>query len=175
MKKYLLVFLVSFSLIACKTTSKNEVEITRERTEIQHENVQFPEPEGYVNDFDEIFTTNQRMDLENRLREYEQQTSNQIAVVTVNSIEPYKEIKWYAADLANYWGIGKKDKDNGLLIVLNINERKIWISTGIGTEKILTDEIVKNTIDSTIIPEFKKDNYYDGIAKGVEEIIVKWK
>ena len=80
MKKYLLVLFVLFNFIACKTSSKNEVEFTRERTEIQHNNVQFPEPRGFVNDFDNIFTADQATDLENRLRRYEQQTSNHIAV-----------------------------------------------------------------------------------------------
>ena len=166
--------MVLTNFISCKTSSKNEVEFTRERTEIQHENVNFPEPRGFVNDFDNIFTPDQILDLENRLHAYEQQTSNQIAVATVNSIEPYDEIQWYATDLANYWGIGKKERDNGLLILLNKNKREIWIATGIGTEKILTDKIVKDIIDSSIIPEFKKGSYYDGIVKGVEEIKVKW-
>ena len=174
MKKYFLVLLILVTSISCKTSLKNEVEFTRERTEIQHENVKFPEPTGFVNDFDNIFTPDQILALENRLQEYEEQTSNQIAVVTVNSIEPYDEIQWYATDLANHWGIGNKERDNGLLILLNKNQREIWISTGLGTEKILTDKIVKNIIDSTIIPDFKKGSYYDGIVKGVEEIKVKW-
>lgn len=175
MKNIFLVLFAALSFTACKTSSKNEVEYTRERTEIQHQNVRFPEPVGFVNDFDGIFTPDQEKDLENRLREYEQKTSNHIAVVTVNSIEPYSEIQWYATDLANYWRVGKKEKDNGLLIVLNNNEREIWISTGLGTEKIITDEFLKNTIDSTIIPEFRNGDYHNGIAKGVEEIIGKWK
>lgn len=174
MKKYFLVLLILVTSISCKTSLKNEVEFTRERTEIQHENVKFPEPTGFVNDFDNIFTPDQILALENRLQEYEEQTSNQIAVVTVNSIEPYDEIQWYATDLANHWGIGNKERENGLLILLNKNQREIWISTGLGTEKILTDKIVKNIIDSTIIPDFKKGSYYDGIVKGVEEIKVKW-
>lgn len=174
MKKYLLVLFAALNFIACKSSSKNEAELTGERIEIQHKNVRFPEPIGFVNDFDTIFTADQGTDLENFLRNYEQQTSHHIAVVTVNTIKPYHEIQWYATDLANYWGIGKKEKDNGLLILLDNNEREIWISTGIGTEKILTDEVLKNIIDSTIIPEFVKGNYFNGIVKGIEDITVRW-
>ncbi|TRO66797.1 TPM domain-containing protein [Christiangramia sabulilitoris] len=174
MKKILLILLVLANLISCKTSSENEGKYTRERTEIQHKNVQFPEYRGFVNDFNNIFTHDQIQDLEILLHEYEKQTSNEIAVVTINSIEPYDQIQWYTTDLANYWGIGSKGRGNGLLILLDNNKKKIWISTGKKTEKILTDKIVKQIIDSIIIPEFKKDKYYDGIVKGVEEIKVKW-
>lgn len=174
MKKYFLVVFAVLSLVACKTSTKNEVEHIRERTEIEHQNVIFPEPAGFVNDFDKIFTPAQKEKLEKFIAEYEQQTSSHIAVVTVNSIAPYKEIQWYATDLANYWGVGKEENNNGLLILLNKTEREIWISTGLGTEKVLTDEIVKHTIDSVIIPEFKSGHYYDGILKGLKDLTSKW-
>ena len=102
-------------------------------------------------------------------------TTKQIAIVSIKSIGKYTDFDKFAIDLSNYNGIGLKEKDNGLSIVFSKNLRKIRISTGIGTEKILTDEICKNIIDQTIIPEFKDGNYYNGIEKGLTELIAEWK
>ena len=109
------------------------------------------------------------------ISEYEEKTTREIAIVTVNSIEPYENISDYSTDLANEWGIGNSETDNGLLILFSKNLQEIRISTGYGTEKILTDELCKKVIDETIIPEFKKGDYYSGIEKGMTELIKKWK
>ena len=71
-------------------------------------------------------------------------------------------------------GIGLKEKDNGLSIVFSKSLKKIKISTGIGTEKVLTDVICKKIIDQTIISEFENGDYYNGIEKGLAELITKW-
>lgn len=134
----------------------------------------FPKSVGYVNDFENIFTPKQRMKLDTIIKAYEIETSNEIAVVTIDSIAPYENIKDFATDLANAWGIGKAGKDNGLLILLSKSRREIQISTGFGTEKVLSDEICKNIIDQTIIPEFKHGNYYEGIEKGLLVLMEKW-
>ncbi|SDX59040.1 uncharacterized protein SAMN05216556_1592 [Aequorivita viscosa] len=80
-----------------------------------------------------------------------------------------------ATDLGKYWGVGTAEKDNGLIILLCKPCQKIGIATGFGTELILTDQICKNVIDQTIIPEFKNGKFYDGIKNGVAELIEKWK
>lgn len=135
----------------------------------------FTKPIGYVNDFENIFTSEQRIKLDKRIGVYELETTNEIVIVTIDSIEPYENINDFATDLSNEWGIGKTEKNNGLLILFSKSLREIRISTGLGTEKILTDEICKKVIDQTIIPEFKKGNYYNGIEKGLTELIAKWK
>ena len=135
----------------------------------------FPFPIGSVSDYEDVFTEEQLSELTKTISLYEQETTREIAIVTISSIEPYDNITDYSTDLANEWGIGKTESDNGLLILFSKNLREIRISTGYGTEKILTDEICRKVIDKTIIPEFRKGDYFSGIKIGLIELISKWK
>ena len=128
-----------------------------------------------INDYDSIFSPSQRKELSDIIYDYNIETTRQIVVVTIDSISPYSEIQKYATDLGNYWGVGDAEKNNGLTIVMCNPCRQIGIATGLGTELILTDEICKDVIDQTIIPEFKNGNFYDGVKNGVVELIEKWK
>ena len=134
-----------------------------------------PASVGYVNDFEEIFTFEQIDKLEKIITEFEKNTTNEIAVITVKSIEPYDNIRDYATGISNHWGVGKSEKNNGLTIVVSCELKKVRISTGYGTEQILTDETCQGVIDEIMIPEFKDGNYYLGIEKGLLEIIKLWK
>jgi uncharacterized protein len=125
-------------------------------------------------DSSNIFSISENDSLALKLVRYGDRTTRQIAVVTVDSISPYNDIHKYASDLGNYWSVGQKDIDNGLLIVLSKPLRKVAISTRYGTEKVLTDSICKHIIDSVMIPKFKDGNYYEGINKGVDTIIKIW-
>lgn len=127
-----------------------------------------------INDYDSIFSISQRKELSDIIYDYNIETTRQIVVVTVDSISPYSEIQKFATDLGNFWGVGDAKKNNGLLIVMCTPCRQIGISTGFGTELILTDEICKEIIDKIMIPEFKNGDYYNGIKKGVAELISKW-
>ncbi|MGB6154163.1 MAG: TPM domain-containing protein [Pricia sp.] len=128
-----------------------------------------------VSDNSKLFTTAERETLAERLIAYETETTNQIVIITVDSITPYTDIQKYAADLGNTWAIGQKNTDNGLAIVVSDRLRKIGIATGSGTEKILTDSICSCLIESTIIPQFRKDQYYRGISMGLDSLIDKWR
>ncbi|CAM1364686.1 TPM domain-containing protein [Tenacibaculum xiamenense] len=172
--QYLLLLFICLNFSFCRTaTVQKDDRIfdfnTVEKYRITKEN------STIVNDYDFIFNHEEELELTKTLHDYNIKTTNQIVIVTVGSIEPYKNLQKFASDLGRYWGVGTKEKDNGLIIVLCKPCRKISIATGFGTEKILTDEICAEIIDNTIIPEFKKDNYYSGVKKGLEEIIRKWK
>ena len=133
--------------------------------------VDFPAPSGFVNDFEGILTTRQEKKLDKIISKYERKTSNEIAIVTVDSIAPYPDLYHYSLDLANSWGIGKKDKNNGILLIFSKKLRNIRIQTGKGLTKELTNEEAKRIIDQIIIPEFKKGDYYSGTEKGLLAII----
>lgn len=163
-KKILLLLVLIINFVSYKSLAQ-ETEIGRNL---------FPEPIGYVNDFENILNKEQETQLTNFLSVYEQNTTNEIAVITINSIEPYSDFEQYAIDLSKSWGVGKREKNNGLTIVFSKSLRKIRISTGTGTEKILTDKICKQVIDQIIIPKFKKGEFYDGILLGLAELIKKW-
>ncbi|MCX2681446.1 TPM domain-containing protein [Galbibacter sp. EGI 63066] len=174
--KVILTLILALSLVSYKgSAQKKETKISTPEFDFSEtEKNKFPEPVGYVNDFEELFTAEQKNELEKSISDYENETTREIAIVTVNSIAPYDNIADFATDLSNKWGVGKAMIDNGLVIVFSKSLRKIRISTGNGTEKILTDEICKNILDQTIIPEFKKGKYYSGIEKGLAELIDKW-
>jgi len=124
-----------------------------------------------INDYSSLLLADEKSLLSIRLYDYEIKTTNQIVFVSLDSISRYSDIQKYATDLSTYWGVGQKDKDNGLMIVLSKPLRQVGIATGLGTEKILTDSICKQIIVTTMTPYFKQDNYYEGISKGLDSII----
>ena len=121
-----------------------------------------------------MFTSKQQKKLSKKLYDYELATTNQIVLVSIDSITPYSDIQRYATDLSNYWGKGQKGKDNGLTIVLSKPLRKIGIATGYGTEKVLTDSICNQVIQVIMIPNFKEDKYYKGVEMGIDSLMYKW-
>jgi uncharacterized protein len=156
----LLLFLLFFS---CKSQVNSDSSILQENSNSLA-----------VVDSSNIFSISENYDLANKLVQYAEKTTRQIVVVTVDSIFPYDDIRKYAGDLRNYWGIGQKDVDNGLVLVLSTSLKKVAISTGYGTKKILTDSICKKVIDSVMVPAFKKGNYYIGVDNGVDSLIEIW-
>ncbi len=107
--------------------------------------------------------------LERKLVAYNDSTSTQIAVVTVPDLNGY-DISDYAFKLGDAWGIGSQ-KNNGVLLLISRDDRKIWIATGYGMEAFLTDALTKRVIENVIKPNFKRDNYYGGIDQGTDAII----
>ena len=107
--------------------------------------------------------------------EHESETTNEIAVVTLAldtaSIRSVKEFDQFSLELFNQWGVGKKEKNNGVGIIFSKKLKKIRIEVGKGMESKLTNNEAKFIIDSLMIPEFKKSNYFEGTLKGLQEII----
>lgn len=161
MKTKVLVLGVLFGLISLTGYSQDD-----KKTDFK-----FPDYVGFVNDFEEIFTQDQIKELNDIISKHETETTNEIVIVTITSFEPYETLFDYSLDLANYWGIGKKDKDNGVAIVFGQKIRQIRIQVGYGLENKLKDEEAKKIIDDIIIPEFKKGDFYTGIKNGLIAII----
>lgn len=134
-----------------------------------------PKPTGYVNEFENILTDAKEKELTTLIKGLESQTSDHISIVTLTGLEPYDNIDDYSLDLANYWGVGQKDKNNGILIAVGKELGKIRIQNGFGIEKRLTDAETKRIIDEVMIPEFKNDNYFVGLKRGFEVIIEELK
>lgn len=145
-------------------------ETNKEKTETY----KFPEPLGVVSDFENVFSIEEVKELKKLISVFNEITSNQIAVVSIDSIGHYTDFDKYSLDLSNEWGVGLSERDNGLTIVFSEKLRKIRISSGTGTEKILTDEFLKGVIEQVIIPEIKKGNYYLGVRQGLLEIMKEW-
>lgn len=132
---------------------------------------QKPNPARLVNDFvGGLLNQSQIEQLERKLRAYQDSTSTQVAIVIVKSVQPY-EISDYAVKLGRAWGIGQKDKNNGILLLWAPGDRKVYIATGYGAEGGLTDARSKRIIEQTIKPYFKQMQYYDGLNAATDDII----
>jgi len=132
--------------------------------------INFPQLTGRVVDNANILSPNTKQILEKKLKEFENNTSNQVVVVTLKSLQGHS-IEEYGYKLGRYWGIGQKDKNNGVLLIIAPKERKVRIEVGYGLEGYLTDAKSFEIIHDFIIPYFKKGDYDTGILKGVDEIL----
>lgn len=131
----------------------------------------FPDPVGFVNDFENILTENEEQQLTAIIVEHQKQTSNEIAIASIPDFGTYNNIDDLALDLANFWGIGVKGKDNGVLVLVCTKERKMRISTGLGLEEKLTDSECQGIINKIMSPNFAKGNIYKGLNEGLLAII----
>ncbi|MBS1511221.1 MAG: TPM domain-containing protein [Bacteroidetes bacterium] len=119
-----------------------------------------------VNDFTGTLTADQLQTLEKRLDKFDDSTSTQIAVVIIPTLNDY-EIADYGVQLYRAWGIGSKKNNNGALLLIAKNEHRLNITTGYGLEGALPDVTCKEIIDDIIVPQFKGEDYYNGINQGV--------
>lgn len=127
-------------------------------------------PKRLVNDYVGMLNATERETLEQKLRVYNDTTSSQITVVVVKTTGDYPAGD-YAFELGRRWGVGQKDKDNGLVLLWATQDRKIFIATGRGLEGAIPDVIAKRIIREVITPEFKTEMYYRGLDRGTDEII----
>ncbi len=128
-----------------------------------------PDFETSVYDNVGLLSLSEKQTLEQQLIRYSDSTSTQIVVVIIPSTNG-ENINYLGANWGEKWGIGDKSKDNGVLILLAQNDRKISINCGRGVEFALTDAMSKRIIERDIIPYFKQENYYGGLNKGVQSI-----
>ena len=128
-----------------------------------------PEKQTSVYDYIELIPDGQEKVLEQKLIRYSDSTSTQIVVAVISSTQG-ENINYLGAQWGEKWGIGQADKDNGILILLAKDDRKIGINTGQGVEFALTDAMSKRIIDNIIVPQFRQDDYYGGLDKGVDAI-----
>ncbi|RPJ63045.1 MAG: methanol dehydrogenase, partial [Dehalococcoidia bacterium] len=129
----------------------------------------FPELKGYVNDYAGVMTLQGKAQLEARLSQLEKDTTAQVFVATIKSLEG-NEIQDYANRLFEAWKIGQKDKNNGVLLLVAPDDRKMWIEVGYGLEPIITDARAGRIRDDNIIPAFKEGDYEKGIIDGAAVI-----
>lgn len=131
-----------------------------------------PRPIGYVNDFEHLFTPRQVEFLDSLIHDYERRTTIEIAVLTVDtSLTLPGNFDFFTLQTMNAWGVGKKGKNNGILIGISRSFRKIRIQDGGGIEKLLPNADVKKIIDDAFIPFFRKGQYYEGVVSGLRTLM----
>ena len=129
-----------------------------------------PKLQTSVYDYAKMMSGFEEKQLEQKLISYNDTTSTQIVVITVNSLQG-KEISMYATELAHKWGIGQAGKDNGILILASKEDRKMTIRTGYGVEYLLTDALSRRIIENIMKPEFRQGNFYGGFDKATSVIM----
>ena len=127
-------------------------------------------PQGHVNDWAEVFSPERRAELEGRIAAFRQANGAQLAVVTLKSLKG-GEIGDFASKLFEQWGIGEKGKDNGVLLLAAIEDRKMRVEVGYGMEGVLNDAKSGRIQDEYIVPRFKEGNYEQGLWDGAEALL----
>lgn len=125
---------------------------------------------GRVVDNAEILKADTRKRLAEALRQHEQRTTNQIAVLTVPTLQG-ESVEEYAVRVFERWKLGQKGKDNGVLVVVAPQDRRMRIEVGYGLEGALPDAIAARIVRNVMTPRFKEGDYDGGIAQGVEAIV----
>jgi uncharacterized protein len=156
MKKLLLPIFLFFSLFASAQIEKALPEA--------------PVPPKLVVDYTGTLTADQREALERKLVAYDDTTSNQVAVVIVATTGDY-DISDFSFALGRKWGIGNKEKNNGVLLLIAKDDRKVFIAPGYGLEGAIPDITAKQIVDNIIVPNFKGSDFYGGIDQGTDAII----
>jgi len=154
MKK--IIFLLLLSFMGCPYAFTQEV----------------PKPYGWVNDFAEVIDYDYRDKINALIQEVERKTTAEIVVVTKESIAPYDEAE-YARAIFDSWKPGKKNKDNGVLVLLAVKERRWRIEVGYGLEGILPDSLCGTIGRAQMVPYFKEGKYSQGLYFGVAAIAEK--
>lgn len=134
------------------------------------ESIENPKTQGNsVSNPDYILSASTVEQINDQINELEKTDKYQIALVIVRSIGEQVP-KDFATELAQFWGIGEKSRDNGLLVLLVLDQRRIEFETGYGTETILTDVLSKQIQQEEMLPYFRNNNYDAGILAGVNAI-----
>lgn len=129
----------------------------------------FPELTGRVVDAANILSPEQEASITAKLASLEQASQRQLVVVTLADLQGY-DIADYGFRLGDHWGIGDKERDDGALLIVAPNERKVRIEVGYGLEGVLPDILAGRIIRDAIIPRFKANDYPGGIIVGVDQI-----
>jgi uncharacterized protein len=130
----------------------------------------FPTLTGRVVDEAGILGPATQSELTTMLAAHEQATGNQVVVATLKSLQGYS-IEDFGYQLGRHWGVGQKDKNNGVLLVVAPNERKVRIEVGYGLEDRLTDAISRTIIEQDILPAFRRGDFNAGVLAGATSIL----
>jgi uncharacterized protein len=132
--------------------------------------LEVPPLRGRINDYAGLIPAGKAQELEARLARFEQETGHQIAVLTIPSLKG-DSLEEFSIRVAESWKIGRKGFDNGAILVIVPQERKLRIEVGYGLEGVLPDAIASRIVREVIVPDFRADNYVGGIEAGVDAIL----
>ena len=132
--------------------------------------LEVPPPEGYVNDHANILSEREKAGLESVLRRFEAETTNQVVLLVIPSLEG-DSLEDFSIRVAESWKPGQKDRDNGVIFLVAVEDRKARIEVGYGLEGALTDAQSGRILRDSVFPAFRQEAYSNGIQAGLIGIL----
>jgi len=132
--------------------------------------VKFPSYSGFINDYAGVLSPEAKREMSLAASWLEEKSGAQIAVAILPQIYPY-DIETYAVKLFEQWGVGQKGKDNGVLILVALRERRVRIEVGYGLEGAIPDVLAKEIIEQNILPYFRQGDFSQGLLAGFIEVV----
>ena len=130
-----------------------------------------PEPAVLVNDFAGILSAQEKSLLESKLVAFDDSTSSQLCIVILKTLDG-EPASSYAPELFNFWKIGQEGRNNGILILVSMdNPRETFINTGYGLEEFVPDIMAGRIVQEDLLPYFKKEQYYEGLDKASTDLM----
>lgn len=129
-----------------------------------------PKPAGYFNDYAGVVSKEAALRFNEQLAQFERETSNQVLVAVFRKMETDSSIEDYTQRVAQAWGVGKKDRKNGAVLFVFVQDRKMYIQVGYGLEGSLPDATAFDITERHIKPRFKNNDYESGLAIGIDII-----
>lgn len=128
-----------------------------------------PPNDGFITDMVPLLEAGQDTELEQMLQTYREQTSNEIAVLIVRNLEG-EEIADVAVEVGRKWGVGTSENDNGILLLIAYEDRRMFIATGYGLEGAVPDIVAAGIVETDVAPLFREGDYAGGIRAGIEAL-----
>ncbi len=175
--KYLITFSLlvlglqsSYSQDTITNSSQTRVPISKERLDSLA--LHIPQANGSINDFTRLFTDGEVKSLDSLVSAYEKESTIEIVVATVSSkMVKEPDLEDYALVMLRMWGVGKKESNNGILVVISADLRRIRVENGYGIATVLSDAETKQIIDNSFVPKFKEGKFFEGTREGIISII----
>ena len=168
----ILLVLTTFTSTFCQTTTtavkvETKSEEHRKSRKVFWDNP--PDSAGLVNDYENLYTDIEEAILDSLITNFEKTTTVQIVVITFDTtLISSDSLDALTLRLGNHWGVGQKNKNNGVVIGISRGYRKMRIQNGYGIEKILSDAETKIIIETVFIPHFRNGEYYEGTSNGLK-------
>lgn len=128
-----------------------------------------PVNDGLVTDEAAILTVDQKETVASVLLQYQKDTSNEIAVLIVKTLDGMTPVD-AAVEVGRKWGVGSKEKDNGILMLIAYEDREVFIATGYGLEGAVPDIVASGVVNEDMLPAFREGKYYEGIMAGIDSL-----
>ena len=167
--KHLIIYIFLLGILNASCQNRNSTD-TNKIYQQNEDSIKalLPNPVDYVNDFENILTLNEVSSLISIIDSIKNTGGPQFAIISWDtSTMPKMDFELLNLALANKWGIGDKDKNNGILIGFSKGLRKVNIQNGLGIAKLYSNEETKNIIEQTIKPFFKQGQFYEGLKAGI--------